>query len=302
MRPRVAITYTLTAAITQPEELTNDTPTSGSVTTDERRAYYINVPADATSLTFETSISDGDADLFVKYSAHPDPESDNFDFASESAGTTTESITVSQSSNPPLQGGKWYVSVFGYDPSSFTLTATHDAISGPELLSYNIYRSNTPDARNTGTIVGNVDANTTTFNDIVSELGTFYYQVSAVYDQGESAPSNEASIVVTKVEEVIHDPLKYILGQNFPNPFYLTTRFHFFVPKRSLVNIGIFNIYGQKIRNLVNRTFEPGQYEIEWNGHDESGNLVISGFYIYQMRSSGYIKSKKMLFINSNTY
>ena len=64
------------------------------------------------------------------------------------------------------------------------------------LQGFRIYRSLQPGAKSAGTLVREVGSTTFTFDDELASSGHFYYQVTAVYDQGESAPSNEVQVEV----------------------------------------------------------------------------------------------------------
>jgi hypothetical protein len=92
-------------------------------------------------------------------------------------------------------------------------------------------------------------------------------------------------------------PAIYKLGSNYPNPFNPTTSIVFQVPKRSDVSIKIYNLLGQKIRNLVEKDFEPGFHKIEWNGLDNMGKTVPTGMYLIHMKSDNYVKTKKCLLL-----
>jgi flagellar hook assembly protein FlgD len=51
------------------------------------------------------------------------------------------------------------------------------------------------------------------------------------------------------------------------------------------------------MRTLINEYKTSGTYEISWDGRDESGNLVGSGMYLYQLKSrdDNVLSTKKML-------
>ncbi|MFQ5709503.1 MAG: T9SS type A sorting domain-containing protein, partial [bacterium] len=297
-----ASTYTLTATYSQPEALSNGVPVTRPIQQDELQNFFIPVPADATSLTVTTSNSSGDPDLFVRFGSPPDLVNSIFDFSSETVGPGEESITVDQSTNPILQTGNWFVSVIEFESGqqTYTLTATHNGSGGgAQLLSYNVYRSMTSNARSTGTLLANTETGVTTFTDAVPNTGTFFYQVTAVYDQGESTPSNDASVLVTSVEDQHPDiiPVAFALKQNYPNPFNPETRIQYELPKSTHVQLEIFNLLGQKSRTLVDEQKPAGSYTVSWDGRLNNGEAAASGVYIYRLKTEQFEKSRKLLLL-----
>lgn len=92
-------------------------------------------------------------------------------------------------------------------------------------------------------------------------------------------------------------PADFALEQNYPNPFNPTTNIRFDVPRRTNVNISIFNVLGQKVRNLVNQDFAPGTYEVDWDGESDGGSRVASGIYFYRFTAEDVVKTRKMLML-----
>ena len=100
--------------------------------------------------------------------------------------------------------------------------------------------------------------------------------------------------------EPINGPLPgtFELAQNFPNPFNPSTTIRFRVPELSKVTITIFNNLGQQIRRLTNRTYLPGNYQIEWDGKDQNGVALPTGVYFYRMETSkGFRQVQKMMLV-----
>ncbi len=89
----------------------------------------------------------------------------------------------------------------------------------------------------------------------------------------------------------------YQLLQNYPNPFNPETIIEFQVPERGRVELNIYNMVGQKIRSLVNDSRPVGTYRVMWDGRDDYGNLVATGVYLYQLRGTNALITKKMMFI-----
>jgi choice-of-anchor B domain-containing protein len=92
-------------------------------------------------------------------------------------------------------------------------------------------------------------------------------------------------------------PHDYELHQNYPNPFNPSTTIKYEVPGQSYVSIDVFNLLGQKVRNLVSETKQAGMHSVEWDGKDEWGNPVPSGIYFYRMSSPGFNDMKRMILI-----
>jgi len=92
-------------------------------------------------------------------------------------------------------------------------------------------------------------------------------------------------------------PVEYSLYQNYPNPFNPNTLIRYSIPKRSLVNITVFDITGRQVRTLENTNRRPGHYSVEWDGTDQSGNKVASGIYLYRMTAGNYSENCKMLLL-----
>jgi len=106
-----------------------------------------------------------------------------------------------------------------------------------------------------------------------------------------------SSIITGVQSDVVENPTKYSLYQNFPNPFNPTTQIRFDLPKQSQVTISIFNVTGQLIRRLVSSDYEAGNHNIVWNGRDDLGKPVASGLYLYTIRVSGFVRTKKMVML-----
>ena len=59
----------------------------------------------------------------------------------------------------------------------------------------------------------------------------------------------------------------------------------------------MYNLLGQDVQTIVNKSMVPGRYTVEWNGNDMLNNSVASGVYFYELRGESFISRKKMLLI-----
>ncbi len=84
---------------------------------------------------------------------------------------------------------------------------------------------------------------------------------------------------------------------NFPNPFNPTTTISFSILDESNVEISIYNMKGQKVKQLINDHLSSGQHTIEWNGTDGNNKSVASGIYFYKISTGKSSAMKKMLLL-----
>ena len=92
-------------------------------------------------------------------------------------------------------------------------------------------------------------------------------------------------------------PSEYALIQNFPNPFNPTTTIQYSLPEAGSVNLTVFDIRGQEVTTLLNTDKPPGNYEVQWNGMDRSGNPVSTGVYFCRLEAGSYSQTIKMVYL-----
>jgi len=104
--------------------------------------------------------------------------------------------------------------------------------------------------------------------------------------------------IVDAVDDVVEAlPTKFALKQNFPNPFNPVTSIAFDLPAEHDVYLTVYNMLGQKIRTLVNDHRAAGRYAIQWDGKDDSGHMLGSGVYFYNIQAGNFNKTAKMVLL-----
>ncbi len=107
-----------------------------------------------------------------------------------------------------------------------------------------------------------------------------------------------APTLILSVEEVDGPlPETYRLDQNYPNPFNPSTSIGFSLKRASYVQLEIYNLLGQSVRTLVDKSLSTGNYETTWYGKDEAGRDVASGVYFYRLITDEYVGTRKMLLL-----
>lgn len=129
---------------------------------------------------------------------------------------------------------------------------------------------------------------------------------STGYAVGENGLILKYKQNTTKVEDNNNLPEKFVLYQNFPNPFNPSTKIIFTIPtsplnpspyrgegKREwLITLIVYDILGNEVAVLLNEEKPAGNYEIDFNA-----NGLTSGMYFYRLSADGFVQTKKMILL-----
>ena len=92
-------------------------------------------------------------------------------------------------------------------------------------------------------------------------------------------------------------PGKFKLYANYPNPFNPATIITYDLSEASAVELSVFDMRGRKIKNLFSGQQNSGKYHATWTGIDNFGKNVGAGVYIYKLKVSDKVFSRKMIMI-----
>ena len=129
-----------------------------------------------------------------------------------------------------------------------------------------------------------------------------YYDVTGVvnysYSNFKLEPRDADDITIITDNNDEHNQIYSVkLIGNYPNPFNPQTTIAFTTKETGNVSIVIYNVVGQKIRTLVNKSYNSGQHRVVWNGKNDFNKTVGSGIYFYNMRNGKYTSTKKMILL-----
>jgi len=139
--------------------------------------------------------------------------------------------------------------------------------------------------------------------DIDVPTGVYTYSVTNIFlGYIESAPTSIEITVGVYEKDITTQKAETRLLGNYPNPFNPVTSIRFYLSSQkeeveNKVIIDIYNIKGQKIRNLINGNFSTGYHIVNWNGLDDFSQAVSSGIYFYRLQSDNHTHVKRMLLI-----
>ena len=139
------------------------------------------------------------------------------------------------------------------------------------------------------------------FEGVFPADGTFYsYRLCGFDDENyQTSWTPEIMFIygAVGVKNTLSPPLDYKLNQNFPNPFNPSTSISYDLPEQSTATLTLYDIQGKVVTILQNGIRSPGNYEVQWNGLDQAGNLVSAGVYCCRLQAGSYSKTIKMLYL-----
>lgn len=136
---------------------------------------------------------------------------------------------------------------------------------------------------------------------LIDDSTTYYWRV---YPHGAAdvAPSFNSFTVVRVPTDAGGDdrpnlPSEFAIYPNYPNPFNPNTTLAYDLPVACHVTLEIYNLLGQHVVSLVDRTESAGSKEVIWNGQDKQANPVTSGIYFYRLTAGHFQAGGKMLML-----
>lgn len=87
------------------------------------------------------------------------------------------------------------------------------------------------------------------------------------------------------------------LPPNAPNPFNSSTVIPYVTSVDGPVSLTVYDLIGQRVRELAAGNMTAGQHAVTWDGRDSSGRAVASGSYILRLQSLAGTASRKVLLL-----
>ena len=131
--------------------------------------------------------------------------------------------------------------------------------------------------------------------DIVG-VGSQYSSSTSVLNDGyeiiprDSNDIKHNTVLGTETDQNI--AYTFNLYQNYPNPFNPSTVIRFSLPMTEKVELTVFDILGRKVKTLYNGMAPQGITSVNFNAEN-----LASGVYIYTIRTSKSVISKKLMLL-----
>ena len=107
---------------------------------------------------------------------------------------------------------------------------------------------------------------------------------------------NQSSPVTAVASETATMPTAFALGANYPNPFNPATTIPLSVSADAEdVELAIYNVLGQPVRQVWNGPLAAGEHRLGWDGRDGQGEAVAAGVYLYRLQMGEQTHIRKMV-------
>jgi hypothetical protein len=110
------------------------------------------------------------------------------------------------------------------------------------------------------------------------------------------------AFALVSLDDRIRIPDQTRLLQNYPNPFNPETWLPFELSQDTEVIVSIYDVQGKWVRQLQLGMMMAGKYAgadraVHWDGKTDSGEMVASGTYFYQLQAGDYTETRKMVIL-----
>lgn len=138
----------------------------------------------------------------------------------------------------------------------------------------------------------------------IGRLPTPGYALHGVLDSEYLYVADQYGVEIFRHSTVVdtdetEDPLprQFVLEQNSPNPFHFKTKISFSLQQAQQAKLTIYNLLGQRVRQLSVQLLPAGAHEFWWDGRSDNGKEVASGVYFYELNTNVYRERKKMILL-----
>jgi len=97
---------------------------------------------------------------------------------------------------------------------------------------------------------------------------------------------------IVAIDDKLLTPENFKLYLPYPNPFNPTTTIRFSVETQHTTSLGVYDITGRLIQNLMNGKIATGKHKIKWNAEN-----ISSGVYFVQLQNGNNVETQKLILL-----
>ena len=136
------------------------------------------------------------------------------------------------------------------------------------------------------------------FTDSDVEDGMMYfYRIRAADYSGNWSDYSEIVQLSTLSNDNTNVAERFMLHQNYPNPFNPMTTLQYDIPEDAFVKFRVFDMSGNAVKTLVNKTMTSGFKSIRWDATNNLGQPVSAGVYLYTIEAGEFRQTKKVILL-----
>lgn len=125
--------------------------------------------------------------------------------------------------------------------------------------------------------------------------------IAAGVTQSMGSGSNDVYVVKLEPEESgVEEKESDVLFSLFPaepNPFSTRTFIRYELTGKTEVNISVYNLFGQRVRDLYSGEQSPGFHTVRWDGIGNSGAMLPTGIYFFRVKTGKKSAYTKILLV-----
>ncbi len=180
------------------------------------------------------------------------------------------------------------------------VTQTETNVAG-----FNIYRGTSNELAEAVQLNAFIEATNTSqqqtyiyVDEEIWQSGTYYYWLESRDLDGTNNFYGPVSITLQPNDQQT-PPVALVTGIDgvFPNPFNPSTTIAYTVSETSDVEILIYNVKGQLVRELLRMSKQPGNHRELWDGLDKNGSPCASGLYNVVLRAGNKTFNRKAVLL-----
>ena len=131
---------------------------------------------------------------------------------------------------------------------------------------------------------------------MATPIWSCWERVPASNHGGVFVLTNQGTPATAVASEAAATPTAFALGANYPNPFNPATTIPLAVPAGAKnVDLTIYNVLGQPMRQVWTGPLPAGEHRLTWDGRDAQGQPVATGVYIYRLQVDEQTRTRKMV-------
>jgi len=90
-----------------------------------------------------------------------------------------------------------------------------------------------------------------------------------------------------------------LMGSIYPNPFRENLSIELQIKENSDTSVEVYNLKGQKVKELYLGKAKPGQLHLNWDATDDNGKRVSSGIYLFRINNGSRKATLKAIYMKN---